>query len=652
MKKLQFLITIPLLVIFGLKVAPAQKIPDLSDLDLSQWQNIAVDFPFNSAELKEDFCEQVNGTERNDTCYKQLKIICGNETFLDLMFDASSKLPYSGMLVKTRLDLGTYHECINLDLTVNNTRVLGKHCTGGLIVPTIILPDALDTFYKAYKLSTCIPDQCTAKYLLSLANMSLAYPLFNDDICSTKDTNKDLHWDAYLVIICICLIFLVMLATTAYDLYFYYADKGDRTHIVVQAFSIFHNGKKLLKTSKNISGDQIQVIHGLRVISMMWIVVGHSFSFLIAYPSTDADFTENFEWTWGSLYLTTAHLAVDTFFFLSGFLMAYQYLKQKPQSFDGHIKRVPFMVLHRYLRLTPVVAATYFIVVSLSRHLGNGPLYFLKAAEERDKCLKYWWSFFTYLQNYVNYDDICIINTWYLSADWHLFLISPLIMIPVAMLVKNNFKWVMGQLLILNVLFTLVPMAIKFIMEDYNNEYESHTRLNDYFIGFMLGVYMREKRALKHRFSNKITVISWSVAICTMMAVAVIIKAIQLKMHFTEDMSYITYFIPLRAAWCAALAWVVYACHHGYGGGINRFLTSPLILILSRLTYSIFMVHSIMVFYIKLTSEQLSEAGQTAGIKDSIIVYFVSVLVSVFWSLAFESPMIILEKYIIGRKSK
>ncbi|XP_066155257.1 nose resistant to fluoxetine protein 6-like [Euwallacea fornicatus] len=652
MKKLQFLTSLLLLVIFGVKMAPGQEIPDLSDLDSSQLENIALDFPINFAKLKKNFCEQINGEERNDSCFKQLKIICGNETFLDLMFDASSKFPYSGMLVKTRLDLGSYSECINLDLTVNNTRVLGKHCTAGLIVPTIILPDDLYNFNETYRLSTCIPDQCTAKYLLSLANMSSAYPLFNDNICSTKDTIKDLHWDAYLVIICICLIFLVMSATTTCDLYFYYTNREDRTHIAVQAFSIFRNGKKLFKTFKHTSGDQIQVIHGLRVISMMWIVVGHTFFFLTDYPSMDANFIENFEWTWNSFYLSTAHLAVDTFFFLSGFLMAYQYLKQNPQSFDGHIKRIPFMVLHRYLRLTPSMAAAYFIVVSLGRHLGNGPLFFLKAAEEKDKCLKYWWTFFTYLQNYVNYNDICLINTWYLSADWQLFLISPLIMIPVAMLVKNNFKWVMWQLLILNILLTLVPMTIKFAIEDYANGYETHTRLNDYFIGFMLGVYMREKRALKQRFSNKVTVILWGVAICTMVAVAVVMKAIQLKIHFTEDISYMPYIILVRAAWCSALAWVVYACHHGYGGCINWFLTSSLTSVLSRLTYSIFIVHCIVIFCLKMTSEQLAEAGQMTGVKDSIVIYIASVLLSIFWSLAFESPMIILENHFIRKKSR
>lgn len=39
---------------------------------------------------------------------------------------------------------------------------------------------------------------------------------------------------------------------------------------------MLRNGRKLLQVSRGGS-DQVGVIHGLRVISMMWIVAGHSF---------------------------------------------------------------------------------------------------------------------------------------------------------------------------------------------------------------------------------------------------------------------------------------------------------------------------------------------------------------------------------------
>lgn len=43
------------------------------------------------------------------------------------------------------------------------------------------------------------------------------------------------------------------------------------------AFSVYSNMPKLLKTSTNRT-DQIQVFHGIKVISMLWIVAGHGYT--------------------------------------------------------------------------------------------------------------------------------------------------------------------------------------------------------------------------------------------------------------------------------------------------------------------------------------------------------------------------------------
>lgn len=51
-----------------------------------------------------------------------------------------------------------------------------------------------------------------------------------------------------------------------------------------------------------------------------------------------------------ALYISTSYLAVDTFFFMSGFLLAFQYLKHKAKPLLNQVISVPQMYLHRYLR--------------------------------------------------------------------------------------------------------------------------------------------------------------------------------------------------------------------------------------------------------------------------------------------------------------
>lgn len=46
-----------------------------------------------------------------------------------------------------------------------------------------------------------------------------------------------------------------------------------------------------------------------------------------------------------------------------------------------------------------------------------------------------------------------------------------------------------------------------------------------------------------------------------------------------------------RVAWSLALAYIIYACVHGYGGPVNWFLSLSFWLPLSRLSYAIYILH-------------------------------------------------------------
>lgn len=56
------------------------------------------------------------------------------------------------------------------------------------------------------------------------------------------------------------------------------------------------------------------------------------------------------------------------------------------------------------------------------------------------------------------------------------------------------------------------------------------------------------------------------------------------------------YAIP-RIAWPTALSFIIFACHFGYGGPINWFLSLTQWLPISRLTYSMYLIHVLVVAY-------------------------------------------------------
>jgi peptidoglycan/LPS O-acetylase OafA/YrhL len=85
---------------------------------------------------------------------------------------------------------------------------------------------------------------------------------------------------------------------------------------------------------------------------------------------------------------------------------------------------------------------TFFFVSSLPLDIVDGPdAWYIET--EVGKCQRWWWSSLLLVQNYVNLDEKCLDHTWYLSADWQLFLITP----AVVMLLKKfggKFLAVMG----------------------------------------------------------------------------------------------------------------------------------------------------------------------------------------------------------------
>lgn len=56
-----------------------------------------------------------------------------------------------------------------------------------------------------------------------------------------------------------------------------------------------------------------------------------------------------------------------------------------------------------------------------------------------------------------------------------------------------------------------------------------------------------------------------------------------------------------RVAWASALCYIIFACVHGYGGPVNWFLSHPLWQPLSRLCYSIYLLHFPIVLVIQAT---------------------------------------------------
>ncbi|CAB4023738.1 Hypothetical predicted protein, partial [Paramuricea clavata] len=111
-----------------------------------------------------------------------------------------------------------------------------------------------------------------------------------------------------------------------------------------RCFSVLQNTAKILKT--DVPPSAIKSINGIRVISITWVILGHTFaSFASSLTENKAGMAKD-----GRLLTMMAILSgtysVDSFFFLSGLLVAYTCFR-KLQKNDGTFNWVLFYV-HRF----------------------------------------------------------------------------------------------------------------------------------------------------------------------------------------------------------------------------------------------------------------------------------------------------------------
>jgi peptidoglycan/LPS O-acetylase OafA/YrhL len=329
----------------------------------------------------------------------------------------------------------------------------------------------------------------------------------------------------------------------------------------------------------------------------MWIIFGHRMDNQQIFPLKNRERLTEMSYQIYSILFTSSLFAVDTFLVLGSVLLSWSML----HALDKKKLNLPRMILHRYLRYTPVLAAMILYFISLNRHLIDGPVTSLNDIFI-DNCLKYWWSALIHMQTYVNVESMCLPHSWYLSADFQLFLISPFF-IYFAWKFGRKFIWTFPMIALLSSIYLLVATFIYEIQISVRKEgkfgdffhilyYPTHTRLAPWFIGLQTGFVLYKFKNKKIKISKVVDVAIWILALSMLIAVVVSIKLFALPMNEVSLATNAIYFAFHRVGWSLGLAWVIFACHNIESGGIIRwFLSLPEWQVIARAGLSIYLVH-------------------------------------------------------------
>ncbi|XP_036139323.1 nose resistant to fluoxetine protein 6 [Monomorium pharaonis] len=496
-------------------------------------------------------------------------------------------------------------------------------------------------------LGLCLPASCSIKDISFILEK-----IFRDRILSindlysmdftviqVKDLKDDHQWllRGAVPLICVVLVltFFMMISGTIYDIFIYqkYLKAKNKTAVnvknaveememtnlstqheesrigsVLMCFSIYTSTKIIFNTELNI--DMIPIIHGLRFLSMLWIIMGHSILYTLDYMDNKV-WLMRFSQGLPIQVLSNATVSVDTYFFIGGFLLTYGYLKEnttdktRNKSFNYGKKLNEFFVrvIRRFIRLTP----SYMImigIIQLNSAWYDKTSQFYVEEKPHETCAKYWWRNLLYINNLFDHNTMCMSWSWYLASDMQFHIVG------LALLILSSIYFytavaILGLLLMGSIILSGYISYINEYVPTLDEQFRFYNilyyppwvRIGPYIIGMITG-YIVTRLNKQIVLKKKTVILYWSLG----SACNIFVLFGLYKRHISV-LSTAFYVALSRTVWAIGIAWIIIVCFTKHGGIVKELLECKIWIPLSRLTYCAYLLNPFIIHSIRLHNE-------------------------------------------------
>ncbi|EDW56170.1 GM22967 [Drosophila sechellia] len=273
--------------------------------------------------------------------------------------------------------------------------------------------------------TVCLPSSCSAsnmelylkqllKRLLGVSDVTNLFSISKSS-CRTKDKAP---WDGLTIftVVLLSVFGATVILCTLYD--YFLCPEQEKLPRPIRAFSARATSRSLFTIVENSANPNvIHCLNGMRCMSLIWVFFSHEYIGNMKGPSMNP--VDNLIWASQlfSSFILYGTLSVDTFFFIAGLLLVSIGLRSMEKN-KGKLN-VPLMYLHRYLRLTPVVALAILFFYKMIPLFADGPMYDDIGFFEYSACKKTWYWTLLYVQNYATSDVLSPLAVW---AGWLLSL--------------------------------------------------------------------------------------------------------------------------------------------------------------------------------------------------------------------------------------
>lgn len=421
---------------------------------------------------------------------------------------------------------------------------------------------------------------------------------------------------------------------------------------IVDDCSLFTNVPQFFRVSEGQMKNDILCLNGIRCITMAWIIMTHT----MMYNDWSAFArTKEVEVALNSLIsqpLFNGSYLVDTFFLMSGLLSAFTAFRHS-QGIRAKFNSFAF-IFNRWLRLTPqifIVSMIYIVFPALS----YGPHWFPITGEYSENCVKNWWINVLHMQAFYKKEEMCNFVTWWISIDffYHFFALAVIWVIllgghklgftSMSFLVCSQIIWQSIRHYSLrlppNVLSTIPQTGAMWTTMTLDFFWTPYTHSVPFFFGFYIGYLMALKQKLiMKNLNTRRALIGWILSVSLLLG-----QSYSTYWWVTGKAGYSAllstmYYGACSIIWAGSLCWIIIACHHGYGGFVNRVLSWKLFIVLGKASYLVYLSHFQVLFVFFGNQNILVEPTTIVMLYMIFGNIFVSTLWGVFLCSIFELP--------------
>uniref|UniRef100_A0A182PVM8 Acyltransferase 3 domain-containing protein n=1 Tax=Anopheles epiroticus TaxID=199890 RepID=A0A182PVM8_9DIPT len=391
----------------------------------------------------------------------------------------------------------------------------------------------------------------------------------------------------------------------------------------------------------------------LRMLSVFIILVIHVTMCYIAGPTANMRSLEEFYGLTPSLVAASVFpFLVRTFFAISGVMLAVHFLEYgatRPNRVGWSFLWKGIVM--RYVRIFPVLFVVWLYQVSWFDWFARGPGDYRYFALEKDYCRTNGWLNFLFLNNYFKSNEMCMQQTWHLTADFQFFLAG----LPLLILI-NRHPRLLWPLISLTTVFSIAaPIAtlyyhklpgvilvnfkqLRFIFYVHpallNDYMLFHPHTSSYFSGLFAGLaYHRYRTASVPLLAGGTTATLLKWVPPAMVLLQALLAPLLYGLDYSEPILWnAIYGAVHRCCWGAMCAVGILYGATLWQGRHSRLHFHPLLQLLSKLSFGVYMVQFNVL-------KSLTQNGTGNGIEFSSRIFFEAVMYT--WVVCYAVALVL-----------